>query len=83
MTDDLETLWRRSEEGIRWLTAHDPDSSFHLWYEARIVPGTPMPAQTDERQAEYREYYRARDLWEKIETRIKNVEMQQGKGPLG
>ena len=74
MADDLDTLYRRSEDGIRWLKEHDPDSSFHLWYEARIVPGAPMPAQSEERMAGYREYHHARDLWERIEARIRTIE---------
>lgn len=74
MQEDLDSLYRRSEAGIRWLSEHDPDGSFHLWYEARIVPGAPMPAQSDERQAAYREYHHARDLWERIEARIKSIE---------
>lgn len=78
MTDDLETLYQRSEAGIRWLSEHDPDGAFHLWYTARIVPGSPMPAQGEEVQSAYREYHQARDLWERIESRIKAVERQQG-----
>lgn len=78
MTDDLETLYQRSEAGIRWLVAHDEVGAFHLWYTARIAPGTPMPAQSAEVQQGYREYYEARELWERIESRIKAVERKQG-----
>jgi hypothetical protein len=78
MTDDLETLYQRSEAGIRWLTEHDETGAFHLWYTSRIAPGTPMPAQPPEVQSAYREYHEARELWERIESRIKTVERQQG-----
>jgi hypothetical protein len=78
MTDDLETLYQRSEAGIRWLSTHDPDGAFHLWYTARIVPGVPMPAQPSEVQTAYAEYHQARDLWERIETRIKAIEKKLG-----
>jgi len=59
-------ITERVEKGIRWLTEHDPDGAFHLWFIARITPGTPMPAQPVERQQEYRTYYKAREQWERL-----------------
>jgi hypothetical protein len=37
-----------------------------------------MPAQSSEVQTAYAEYHQARELWERIETRIKVVEKKQG-----
>lgn len=80
MAEDLDTLYRRSEAGIAWLKEHDPDSSFHLWFQSRITPGSPMPAVSEERALAYREYHRARVLWERIEERIADIEKKRGEG---
>lgn len=80
MDDDLDTLYRRSEAGIAWLKEHDPDSSFHLWFQSNITPGAPMPAVSEERVLAYREYHQARVLWERIEKRINEIEKKRGQG---
>jgi hypothetical protein len=77
MTDDLDTLYQRSEAGIRWLSAHDDGGAFHLWYTARISPVVKLPSVSDERLAAYAEYHHARELWERIESRIKTVEQRE------
>jgi hypothetical protein len=56
----------RVENGIRWLTEHDPHGAYHLWYTAKIMPGAPMPAQPIEVQEEYKVYVKARDQFERI-----------------
>ena len=60
------SIAERVEKGINWLTEHDPTGAFHLWFTSKITPYSPMPAQTPERIAQYRTYYAARVLWERL-----------------
>ena len=74
----MTALEDRVAKGIEWLTEHDPTGGFHLWFVARILPGTPMPAQTPERQAEYRMYYKARQQWEALYAAMVRAEKAAG-----
>lgn len=60
------SLEERVGNGMVWLTDHDPTGRFHLWFTARILPGTPMPTQTEQSVEDYRTYYKARQQWERL-----------------
>lgn len=74
MSDDLQQLQQRVEKGIRWLTDNDPDGAFHLWYTAGLTKFSPMPAQNEDTLARWRTYYDARELWEKLDNRVRKLE---------
>lgn len=78
--DELATLHERVERGMAWLTEHDPTGAFHLWFTAKLHPSSPMPAQDDVRRAEYRAYYEARRLWERLWARMERMERRQEAG---
>lgn len=63
---ELADVYARVEKGIAWLTEHDPSGAFHLWFESKISPIAPMPAQSDDRRAEYAAYHQARTLFERL-----------------
>jgi hypothetical protein len=67
---DRETLERRVEAGIRWLVEHDDGGAYHLWYKAGINPAIMSKSVSDERKKQYREYWEARNLWEKLDKRL-------------
>lgn len=73
--NDLEKLYERIEKGIAWCTEHDPTGRFHLWYESKILPSSPKPAQDEASKAGYAEYYRGRlqfeQLWRAMEREEK------------
>lgn len=66
----IDELVTRVEKGIVWLTEHDPDGSFNVWFESGISPHDKMPAQTDERRAAYAEYHKARRLWDELDRQL-------------
>lgn len=74
---DLEKLQERVANGIEWLTAHDPTGAFHLWFSAKILPGTRKPAQPPEREIEYAAYYKARQQWEVMFAAMERQEARQ------
>jgi len=67
---DKATLEQRVEAGIRWLTEHDDGGAFHLWYKAGINPAIMSSSVSEERRRAYREYWQARNLWEKLDRRL-------------
>ena len=70
MALDKATLEQRVEAGIRWLTEHDDGGAFHLWYKAGINPAIMSSSVSEERRRAYREYWQARNLWEKLDRRL-------------
>jgi hypothetical protein len=74
---ELARLYERIERGIAWLSEHDPQSAFHLWFEGRILPTSPMPAQSPEVKAAYTDYYRARVQWEQLWAAMVRLEKQE------
>lgn len=77
--DELAKLRKRVADGIEWLSSHDQEGAFHFWYTSGILPGHPKPAQSPERQAEYRAYYDARRLWERLDTQLAKVDPLWGR----
>lgn len=75
---ELNLLYSRIHEGISWLTSHDPTGAFHFWFQSGISPLAAMPAQTDERKAEYRTYHAARTLWERLWAKMRAMERKEG-----
>jgi hypothetical protein len=71
---DVEALRERVAKGIEWLVAHDPTGAFHLWFTAHIPPNAPMPGQTPERIAEWREYHKQRTRWERMSSDLGRVD---------
>jgi len=67
---DKATLEQRVEAGIRWLTEHDDGGAFNLWYKAGINPAIMSSSVSEERRRAYREYWQARNLWEKLDRRL-------------
>ena len=64
MTGDeatIEQLVANVERGAKWLAEHDsdPPGRFYLWWKARLIPSTPMPAQPEEVRAAYGVWFRA------------------------
>lgn len=76
----MTVLAERVANGIGWLTEHDPTGAFHLWFEGGLLPGTPMPAQSEEVQEAYREYYKARVTWERLYKAHEAEEARARKG---
>jgi len=64
----------RVENGIRWLTDHDPDGAYHLWFSANIAPGAKMPAQPVEKREGYKVYFKARVQFEKLWDKLQREE---------
>jgi hypothetical protein len=59
-------LAAKVERGMEWLSAHDHNGAFHLWFTSRITPSTPLPAQDEGRREEYAAYYKQRQIWEAL-----------------
>lgn len=74
----LEQLRERVGKGITWLTDHDPDGSFHHWFEAGLSPLSPMPAQPPERVEAWKEYHRQRTRWERLSKDLERVDPMWG-----
>lgn len=84
MTDAVETtatrdpalieLEERVAKGITWLVEHDPTGSFHHWFEAGLIPSSPMPAQSPETIAAWKEYHRQRTRWESLSRDLARVD---------
>jgi hypothetical protein len=72
--DDIDALGERVARGMDWLTEHDPDGSYHHWFEAGLIPLSPMPAQSPERIAAWRDYYRQRVRWERMWKDLERLE---------
>ena len=74
ISDQIEELRERVEKGINWLTEHDPDGSFHVWFSAGLTGLSPMPAQQDHRREAWREYHRQRERWERMSRDLERVD---------
>lgn len=73
MTDEeVAKLQQRVANGIEWLSEHDPDGRFHLWFEAKIRHAG--PAQPAEVAAAYAEYVRRRETWERLSDALGKVD---------
>lgn len=72
----LEKLRVRVAKGIEWLTEHDPIGRYHLWYEAGLDPRGPFPAQESQPDvvAGYAEYFKQRNLWERLSRELARVD---------
>jgi len=75
---DIEELRIRVEKGIEWLVAHDPGGAFNLWWTAKLAPNSPMPAQTPERIADWREYHKQRGRWERMSADLGRIDPTWG-----
>lgn len=75
-TEALETLQARVAKGLEWLNAYDPVGNFHRWFEAGIFPSSPVITlhHTEEERDRYREYYRQRELWERLWKQMDQLE---------
>lgn len=74
MTDELVRLQERVAAGIVWLDNHDPKGVFHGWFTAGLTPISPMPAQDDETRERFREYYAARQTFERLDRECARLE---------
>ena len=73
-TNDIEDLAERVARGMNWLSEHDPDGSYHHWFGAGLLPMSPMPAQSPERIAAWKEYHRQRTRWERMFADLERLE---------
>ena len=66
------TLVDRVEAGRAWLAKHDtdPPGRFYLWWQAKLRPGVPMPAQPPEVQEAYTEWVRAFEMWLRLYAQL-------------
>jgi len=77
MTDDrLTTLRGRVAQGLTWLAEHDPTGAFHFWYEAGLTPRSPMPAQDEDRRADWTAWHQARRLWGELDRQLQKIDPQ-------
>lgn len=81
MSDDLDELYARVENGIRWLTEHDPTGAFHFWFQSGITPASPMPAHDgiDDAKERYTAYHSARSHFEILWGRMVRLERARAK----
>lgn len=72
MTDQLtvDELAAKVGRGMTWLTEHDPDGAFHLWFKSGLTERSPMPAQSEDRREAWIGYCRQRTIWEKLDARL-------------
>lgn len=75
---ELLALVERIENGIRWLSEHDPTGSFHLWFESGILPVTPLPAQDEVRREEWKAYFKNRTVFERLWREMESREKLEG-----
>lgn len=87
-SDELVAIYERVEKGLVWLCEHDPDGSFHLWYESRI----PTYAQTAAEKADpdrmarrhaYAEYHGGRDTFERLWAKMVALEKKEMRNAQG
>lgn len=74
---ELVVLYDRVVNGIRWLAEHDPDGSFHVWFESGIRPTSPMPGQEEGRRPDYKAYFDARNTWNRLYRRLEQKEREE------
>lgn len=74
MSERLPELYRRIDNGIAWLTEHDPTGRFHLWFMAKLLPSTPKPAQDEASKDAYAAYYPARVTFERLWSEMEREE---------
>lgn len=77
MSEAHWSLEQRVAKGIEWLTEHDPSGSFHLWFTWRLTPRSPMPAQSEDRRAEWTHYYRQRAIWEQLDAECRRLDKEE------
>lgn len=68
----IEQLHDRVEAGRKWLAEHDsdPPGRFYLWWQAKLRPGQPMPAQPKEVQDRYAEWHRGFSAWLRLYAQL-------------
>lgn len=79
LRDDIEALAKRYEAGIAWITERDPRGAFYFMYESGIRPHHPMPAQTEERRADYTAYCHALEVWRALDRKLHRMELAAAK----
>lgn len=60
MTTDLA---ERVGTGIAWLSEHDQEGRFWMWWQARIDPWGKLPGQDEETIEAYRAYCKQVERW--------------------
>ena len=88
MTGDeatIEQLVANVERGAKWLAEHDsdPPGRFYLWWKARLIPSTPMPAQPEEVRAAYGVWFRAYERWLALYDELERRSEPLAKATLG
>lgn len=73
---ELEEVQHRWAKGLAWVSAHDPSGAFYLWLKSGLTPASAMPGVTPERQAEWREWYKAYHLFMALDTKLLGLESQ-------
>ena len=74
MTDEHWAIEQRVARGIGWLIEHDPDGVFHFWFESGITARSPLPAQDENRKAEWERYWTQRTLWERLDAECRKLD---------
>ena len=77
----LLAVQERIGRGIEWLRDNDPGGAFHLWFEAGILPVTPLPAQDEARREAYKRYWKNRSVFESLFREMENREKMEGIRP--
>lgn len=73
----LEQLREKVGRGLTWLQEHDPKGRFYLWFLAKILPGSPMPAQPEEVRQAYREWHSAYRYWLELDALLERREKKE------
>lgn len=71
---ELDALVDRYASGIAWLSSHDPTGAFYVWFQSGILPHHPMPAQSEDRRADYKAWFEAFRLWLALDAKIERLE---------
>lgn len=84
--EGMDRLAERVGNGMAWLSEHDPKGNFYAWFQAGLTPASVMPAQDDGTKEAYTEWYRAKLVYDRLETQLSRLENRGYKGltwPIG
>lgn len=72
---ELEIVAERVDNGIAWLSSHDPRGRFYAWWQAGLTPLSRLPAHeaTPEVAEEWKAWYNAKNTWDRLYRRLEQL----------
>jgi hypothetical protein len=84
--EEMDALATRVGNGMQWLADNDPVGAFYAWWQTGLTPATPMPAQDPETMEAWRNWYRQKERYDRLELALSRAESRGYRGltwPMG